>query len=264
MSGGEAASTADHPRPLYRELPSGRIEHRAEPIILVLALLVIPAIVLEEASADWLRALALGLNVIIWIGFAVELAFVLRVSRHRGRTLRAHWLDAAIVVLSVPVMPAFLQGTRALRLLRLLRFVRIALFGGRAIAAARRLFSPSGLRYVALLVLLLIVVSGAALTAVEAENEKVDSIEDGIWWAVTTITTVGYGDVIPETRAGRAIAAVVMFLGIGFVAMLTATVAATFVKQDEKPDELRQELKEISQRLERIESQLRDRQSSQS
>jgi voltage-gated potassium channel len=252
------AGVEDDARPPYRELPSGRIEHRAEPVVLVLALLVIPAIVLEEASAAWLRSLALALNVVIWFGFALELAFVLRVSSHRRQTLRAHWLDAAIVVLSVPVMPAFLQGARALRLLRLLRFVRLALFGGRAIAAARNLFSPSGLRYVSLLVLLLIVISGAALTAVEADNENVDSIEDGIWWAVTTVTTVGYGDVIPETRGGRAIAAVVMFLGIGFVAILTATVAATFVKQDEKPDELHDALREISQRLERIESKLSD------
>jgi voltage-gated potassium channel len=256
MSGDETASVTDQAQPFYRELPSGRIEHRAEALVLVLALLVIPAIVLEEASADWLRTLALGLNIFIWVGFALELAFVLRVSRHRGRTLRAHWLDAAIVVLSVPVMPAFLQGARALRILRLLRFVRLALFGGRAIAAARNLFSPTGIRYVSLLVLLLIVISGAALTAVEAENENIDSIEDGMWWAVSTVTTVGYGDVIPETRAGRALAAVVMFLGIGFVALLTATVAATFVKQDERPDELHDALREISQRLERIESQL--------
>ncbi len=66
--------------PFYNEKPDGRIEHRAEPLMLVLALLVIPAIVLEEASANWLRSVAFGLNVVIWVGFASELAFVLSVT----------------------------------------------------------------------------------------------------------------------------------------------------------------------------------------
>lgn len=241
-------------RPLYRELPNGRIEHAAEPVVLILALLVIPAIMLGEAAATWLRTAALVLNIAIWIGFAAELVFVLTVSRHRFRTLRAHWLDAAIVVLSVPVTPEFLQGTRALRLLRLLRFLRLVLLGGRAVAAARAIFQPAGFRYVALLAALLVVGGGAALATVE--TRAVDSMWDGIWWALVTITTVGYGDVVPETAAGRAVGAVVMLVGIGFFAVLTATVAATFVKQDDKPDELRGRLDQIVERLDRIERQL--------
>lgn len=245
--------------PFYRELANGRIEHRAEPVVLVLALLVIPAIVLEEASDASVRAAALTLNVVIWAGFALELGFVLRVSQHRLRTLRAHWLDAVIVVLSFPVTPALLQGARALRLLRLLRFIRLALFGGRALIAARRLFSPSGFRYVALLVFFLVILGGTALAYLEEGTENVDSIEDGLWWAIVTITTVGYGDGTPQTLPGRLVASIVMLLGIGFVALLTATVAATFVKHDERPDELRDQLNEIVRRLERIENTLTER-----
>lgn len=243
-------------RPLYRELPNGRVEHRAEPLVLILALLVIPAIVLEEASQSSVRTVALALNLFIWAGFALELGVVLSVSQHRLRTLRAHWLDAAIVVLSFPVTPPLLQGARALRLLRLLRFIRLALFGSRALVAARRLFSPSGFRYVALLVFFLVVLGGTALAYLEDETENVDSIEDGLWWAIVTITTVGYGDVTPQTLPGRVVASIVMLLGIGFVALLTATVAAAFVKHDERPDELREQLEEISRRLERIERKL--------
>ncbi len=157
-------------RDFYTEEPSGRIHHRAEPLILVLALLVIPAIVLEETSSDSLQAVAFVLNVVIWVGFAAELAFVLAVASNRLRTLRAHWLDAAIVVVSVPVTPAVLQGTRVLRLLRLLRFVRLGLLGARAVVAARTLFSPSGLRYVVVLVLLFVVVAGSAVAMVDSEG----------------------------------------------------------------------------------------------
>jgi len=244
-------------RDFYTEEPSGRIHHRAEPLILVLALLVIPAIVLEETSSDSLQAVAFVLNVVIWVGFAAELAFVLAVASNRLRTLRAHWLDAAIVVVSVPVTPAVLQGTRVLRLLRLLRFVRLGLLGARAVVAARTLFSPSGLRYVVVLVLLFVVVAGSAVAMVDSEG--VGSIWDGIWWALATVTTVGYGDVVPHSVAGRIVAAVVMLVGIGFFALLTAAVAATFVKQDERPEELRAELREISARLERIERTLGER-----
>jgi len=241
----------------YSEEPNGRIRHRAEPLILVLALLVVPAIVLEETSSDALQRVAFVLNVVIWVGFAAEFAFVLAVATSRRRTLRAHWLDAAIVVVSVPVTPTALQSTRALRLLRLLRFVRLGLLGGRAVVAARTLFSPSGLRYVVVLVLLFVVVAGSAVAMVDSED--VGSIWDGIWWALATVTTVGYGDVVPRSVVGRIVAAVVMLVGIGFFALLTAAVAATFVKQDERPEELRGQLEDIAARLERIEQALGQR-----
>jgi voltage-gated potassium channel len=244
-------------RDFYTEQPNGRIRHRAEPLILVLALLVVPAIILEETSSDTLQAVALVLNIVIWIGFALELAFVLAVASNRTRTLRAHWLDAAIVVVSIPVTPAFLQSARALRLLRLLRFARLALLASRAVVAARILFSPAGLRYVLVLVLLFVVAAGSAVALVDSED--VGSVWDGIWWAMTTVTTVGYGDVVPHSAVGRSVAAVVMLVGIGVFALLTAAVSATFVKQDERPDEIRTQLQEISGRLERIEQALDER-----
>lgn len=219
--------------------------------MLLLALLVVPAIVLEETASATLRAVAFGLNVAIWIGFAAELVFVLTVASNRRRTLRAHWLDAAIVVVSFPITPAFLQSARALRLLRLLRFVRLGVLGARALIAARAIFRPSGLRYVVVLVVVFVVVAGAA--AAMLDSGEVGSVWEGMWWALVTVTTVGYGDVVPESVGGRAVAVVVMLVGIGFFAMLTAAVAATFVKQDEKPEELRAELREIAARLERIE-----------
>jgi voltage-gated potassium channel len=238
-------------RPFYTERPDGRIEHRAEPVMLILALLVIPAIVLEEASASWVRNVATALNVVIWVGFAAELAFVLSVSRHRLRTVRAHWLDVAIVIVSFPLLGRVLQSTRALRLLRLLRFARLALFGARAHRIAREIFSPEGFRYVALLVLLLVVVAGAAVASVDSGH--VGSIQDGIWWALATVTTVGYGDVVPHSTAGRAVAAVVMMVGIGFVALLTATVAATFVRQDASGEDVAAKLDRLDERLDRLE-----------
>ena len=156
-----------------------------------------------------------------------------------------------IVALSGPLLPAYLQSARALRLLRLMRLVRLAAISTRVFQLARRLFSPSGFRYVAVIALLVVVIAGTAEAVVG--EEKVPTIQDGMWWALTTVTTVGYGDLYPTTWPGRAIAAVVMLVGISFFALLTATVSATFVKGDRPDEAIQADLKEILQRLERLE-----------
>ena len=75
---------------------------------------------------------------------------------------------------------------------------------------------------------------------------------DGVWWAVTTVTTVGWGDSYPTTTAGRIIAVIVMLVGIGFVAILTAAAAERFTRaRSESADvaAVREQLDEITRRL---------------
>lgn len=64
-------------------------------------------------------------------------------------------------------------------------------------------------------------------------NENVHSLWDGVWWAITTVTTVGYGDVSPQTTGGRFVAVFLMFVGIGTVGISTGAIAAYFVKSDQ-------------------------------
>ena len=72
--------------------------------------------------------------------------------------------------------------------------------------------------------------AGASQAAFNAE--EFPSFWDGIWWAVMTVTTVGYGDLYPTDVEGRLIGIVVMLLGIGFLAVLTATIASQFIKTE--------------------------------
>jgi voltage-gated potassium channel len=182
-------------------------------------------IAVEETQAgEPLRTIAGAANWMIWAVFLAEVVLMLLIVPSKSQWLREHPLDLAIVVLTPPFLPAGLQALRVFRLLRLLRLLR-------ALQAARRLFSPEGFRWVALLTLLTTFCGGAAFAGVErGHNERIENTWDGIWWALETMTTVGYGDVSPETDGGRMIALVVMVIGIGFLSMLIGLVAQQFVQ----------------------------------
>lgn len=200
-----------------------RIERRFEVPIVIGALLVIPILIAEQTSPGepWATLADVG-NWLIWLLFLAEVVVMLAVVPDRGRWLRAHPLEVAIVVLTPPFLPASLQALRVFRLLRLLRLIAV-------VGYARRLFSLDGLRYAALLAVLAALGGGAAFSAVEGKDV---STWDGVWWAVTTMTTVGYGDLSPATDLGRVIAIAVMLVGIGFLTLLIGAVSERFVAHE--------------------------------
>ena len=211
-------------------------------MVLVAAALVIPVVVVEQTRTDdSLKTLAGIANWMIWLVFLAEVVFMLSVVPNRKRWLKDNPLDMAIVVLTPPFLPAGLQALRVFRLLRLLRLIRI-------LQAVRRVFSPQGLQWALLVGLLTIFIGGAAFAAMEqGPNPNVHNTWDGIWWAVCTMTTVGYGDIGPVTNSGRVLAIVVMLVGIGVVAMLIGATAERFVAHDvaEAEEEVAEELESV-------------------
>ena len=218
----------------------------------------------SDVGEPW-RTIAGILNWAIWIAFAVELVVMLAVVPDRWRWLRSHPLEVVIVLLTPPFLPSSLQALRALRVLRLLRLLRLA-------QLARRTFSLDGLRYAAILAALTALGGGYAYSAAESAQEPAPSVWDGVWWAVTTMTTVGYGDEYPETTLGRVYAVMLMIVGIGFIAILTGAIAERFLTAQveeavEAVEEVAQaepsgaefldELREIRSRLDRLETRLR-------
>lgn len=227
-----------------------RLEAKFEWPMLAAAVLVIPAIVIESSdpSEPW-STVAVVLNWITWLAFATELVVMLVVVPSRWRWIRDHPLEVAVVILTPPFLPAALQAARVFRLLRLLRLVAAA-------KLVRRLLSLEGVRDAAVLALLVVLGGGAAFAAVETpEGGGTYTAWDGIWWAITTVTTVGYGDVAPTTDGGRAIAVAVMVVGIGFIALLTAAAAERFIRS-EASRERDERLASIDHRLDRIEHEL--------
>jgi voltage-gated potassium channel len=94
------------------------------------------------------------------------------------------------------------------------------------------------------------------------DHEGFPTLGSGIWWAVQTVTTVGYGDHVPESAIGQFLAAGVMLLGIGFITVITASITGAFVARSrreqhlEKGPDTAESIQEIIRRLERIEESI--------
>jgi voltage-gated potassium channel len=232
---------------------SERIAERFERPLIIAAVLTIPVTILQLLPPpDPWRTAADVLNWLIWLAFLAELVVMLAVVPAKWDWLRRHPIEVAIVLLTSPILATLIQSARVLRLLRLLRFLRLA-------PLVRVLFSAEGVRYAALLTFLTALTGGAAFASVEGV-----SIGNGIYWAVTTMTTVGYGDIIPKTPEGKAIAIAVQLVGIGFATLVVGAVANRFIRPPVHELEITEEdllaqVRDISARLQRVERALERR-----
>jgi voltage-gated potassium channel len=117
-------------------------------------------------------------------------------------------------------------------------------------------------RIIAFATVSVMIVSGIVIHF--TDSEKFPDIGEGLWWAIQTVTTVGYGDVVPTSTPGRLVATLVMLFGIGFLTVITAAITSTFIEQARRNirgstyDTLSTQLDQISARLEGIEAALRD------
>ncbi|MER5479067.1 potassium channel family protein [Streptomyces sp. NPDC002734] len=170
---------------------------------------------------------------VVWAAFAVDYSARLRLSEDRRHFFRTHVLDLLAVLLPL------------LSPLRLLRLVStLVLVGQRA-----RLSSQVRLTtYVAGSVVGLLVFGSLAVLSVErnAPGGNIRTLGDAVWWAFTTMTTVGYGDLAPTTGLGRLLAVGLMLSGIALLGVVTANIAAWFIAQFDKDDaEERRQTEEI-------------------
>jgi len=192
--------------------------------MMIAAALTLPMVAISESHPGGaLEATARALNWITWIAFAFELVVMLAVVPDRRKWLRHHPLDPFIVVFTPPVLPAGLQSLRVLRLLRLVRLLRLA-------QLSREVFSLEGLRYAMLLSVLTAIGGGALFVAFEKGSQHLDAW-DGIYWSVTTMTTLG-SNIYPTTTGGEIVSTVILLIGISFVALLTGAFAQRFLSPE--------------------------------
>jgi len=139
----------------------------------------------------------------------------------------------SILPFLLPFMPYTFVGVRAFRLVRLLRVFKLNRYSD-ALAAIGDVFRRKSQQIVASIFFVFIILVLASLLIYYAEHdaqpEQFENAFSGLWWAVATLTTVGYGDIYPITPIGRFLGAIIAILGIGMVAVPTSILSAGFME----------------------------------
>lgn len=156
-----------------------------------------------------------------WVAFATDLIYGLIKAKSKKQYLKKHPLEVAAVLLPF---------------LRPLRLMRVISFGGLAIqkVAIGRQFAITIKVFLASIFVAYISAVQMTITERAVEGSNIKNFGDGIWWAMTTVTTVGYGDRYPTTTEGRFLAVALMIMGISLMGVITASVAAWFVKMGQE------------------------------
>lgn len=156
-------------------------------------------------------------QIVSWGAFALDLVVGFIVTKNKIIFIKKHPLDIAAVLLPM---------------LRPLRLIRVISFGSMVFEKVAIGKSVGILIRLLITTMFLGYIAAVQITITERvnENANIQNFGDGLWWAFTTITTVGYGDKYPVTGEGRILAVFLMILGISLLGVLTATIAAWFVK----------------------------------
>jgi voltage-gated potassium channel len=199
---------------------------------------------LQAAIADErAREVLATLDTFVCVVFLIDFALTLKRERQRWRYMLSWgWID---LLSSIPTV-SFLRVGRAARVARVLRVLR----GLRATRTISRVLLQNRSQSTALAAFLvaLVVVAFSSIAVLHVEGDapeaNIRTADDALWWSVTTLTTVGYGDRFPVSAEGRAIAMVLMAAGVGLFGTFSATLAAWFI--DSREDESNEELKRLS------------------
>jgi voltage-gated potassium channel len=234
-----------------------RFEKVTEFPLLVLAIAMIPLIAIPmtmELDPAVRRAIAWS-DTGIWIVFGVELSVRTYLVERRIAYLTRHWFDVLIVAL--PFLRP-LRVVRSARALRLVRVIRVGPFAARTWASGHALLKRRGLQWVLLGGLAVVFTSAGAVTVFEHDSGgSIHNYGTGLWWAISTITTVGYGDTFPVSPQGRVVAVILMVVGITFFSWITANVAAFLVEHDVGGETKSVTMSDLMSKLESLEQELR-------
>ena len=223
------------------ETPAGKAFDVA---LLVCIVASVATVMLESVSSiraqygTILRALEWGFTILFTVEYVLRLICV-------GRPLRyatSFFGVVDLLAIAPTYLSIFFAGAqsliviRALRLLRIFRVLKLAHFVGEA-SMLREALRASMRKITVFLgtVLTVVVIVGALMYLVEGEASGFTSIPQGMYWAIVTLTTVGYGDVAPQTFVGKLLASVVMILGYGIIAVPTGIVTVELAQARRAP-----------------------------
>jgi len=218
-----------------RERLIKRISSITESPLIILAFAMIPLLLgpyIWDLSQDELNTFN-RLDQIIWALFVINLIVKVLIAPRRLSFLKSNILEVIVVI-------PYLQP------------LRIVFFGTKAIWGMTKIARPDFLIVVSGG---LVIISATIVTSLErSSNPELGSFPDALWWAIVTITTVGYGNQEPVTFFGRIVAVILMITGVGFFGAIAANLAAFFVRkdEDEKIDKLQRDINAINEKLDKL------------
>lgn len=198
-----------------------------EMVLVLFALLSVGLLVFELTSVlstEYMGIIFL-LDLVICAVFFGDFCWGLYRSVDRRRYFRAHWYE---LFAAIPLTDQVVRSFRVLRLLRLLQILRMVRVLVR-LKIISHVLDELGFRLFSLGVVMFVLVFSSAVFFFVAEqgvNPMVTHFFDAFWWAIVTVTTIGYGDIYPVTTEGRLVAIFLMLSGLGVLGALTAMISS--------------------------------------
>jgi voltage-gated potassium channel len=227
-SASRAEKLADRARSEEGLAKLARFEERTQ-LLLVLSAIVPIVVTFSRATTD--SGISIAVNVVAWVVFLVDLIVHMRYIRRYLRTGPGVF-DLVVVILTAPwfLIPGF-EGTQILQVARLARLLRIIAVTPSAKRVAQQL-GQVGIFAVGMLLFS----SWAAYIAEHPTNPGFATFGDSLWWGIVTLTTVGYGDIVPKTTTGRVAGVFLMLTGVATLGIISGTLAS-FFKSDREEQE---------------------------
>lgn len=205
-------------------------------MIMALFSLVITIILILQLTMDLsykTEKLLLAIDFIIWIIFVIDYVVRFYKSRNKKKFIKKNLIELISIIPLYSIFRVFktlkiLKISRLTRLSELSQVLRVLAIMKRTNNNLSKFMKTNNFDRAIGIAMVIIFVGSVIMSYVEQI-----SIGDALWWSIVTVTTVGYGDISPQTAIGRIVASVLMIMGIGFIGSLTSTLSTYFIKKEE-------------------------------
>ncbi|MGH1371624.1 MAG: potassium channel family protein [Cellvibrionaceae bacterium] len=190
------------------------------------------------------------LEMALWSMFVIETGVLSLLVDNRARYLKNNWMNVAIIIIGFPIFLGLQTYSGVMRLVRILILLDLSIHMG---SSLQRLLSQNSLGPTFAGSAIVIFMAGFMIAGIDPAFK---SASEGIWWAWVTVTTVGYGDLVPATNLGRVFAGILILVGLGLISLLTASIATMNMEKVEARHQQAQAPESNSAKIERLEAQL--------
>ncbi|MFY1069106.1 potassium channel family protein [Enterococcus sp. AD013-P3] len=227
-------------------------------VIVILAMLSILMVILDFSSVISLAQQPfMTIDNLILIVFAFDYFYRFAKADKKGNFFVANIFDL-LAIIPFDAVFSFFRVARIFRIARISRFARLSRLVGVTGKLTKNILTFLNTRnFTKVLYASAVLITLSAALYSYAENAP---FIDSFWWALVTVTTVGYGDISPHSPLGKFAAILLMFLGIGFIGLLTSTITDYFNKQDEEKedDHVQEKLDELLKQMEILQKKIDD------